>query len=155
MKIRDGRITFLFNHNGATIELHDSDSSATFVKIELTEVQVCTMFSRLGYTETESMEVFNLDRLNKKLVTRSFSFEIPENCSWSNDRDKVKKLAVRKCPAGWEPDLYFNSQGSFFHDGKKFYARTTIRKWVERKIKIRRWVEKDVKPLTGRRKRNV
>lgn len=131
MKLKDAKITMLFNENGATIEVHDRTSALTFIEIELNQEQVCRILSRQGYVECKNVEVFNLDRINKKLVHKPFEFKIgAKNITYYKDEKKIaQETLVKVCPDGWTPDLSFDSQGSFFTKDGIRYARTTIRKW--------------------------
>jgi hypothetical protein len=58
-------------------------------------------------------------------------FEVPKWNTDISDKEQAMELAKEHCPYGWTPDLYFNSQDSFFYKDKKRFARTTIRRWVE------------------------
>lgn len=61
-----GKITFLVDKNKTTIQLHDDGASITFCEIELTNDQLASALSRMGYTECKSVNVFGLDKLGKK-----------------------------------------------------------------------------------------
>jgi len=127
MKLNDGRITMLASENGMIIELRDNDASVVFAKVEMNTKQLAQALSRLGYT-TCKIEVQGLDKLGKKMEIDKLVFEIPDD--WYNEKELAMTLVKEKCPEGWTPDLYFNSQNSFFiKDGVRF-ARTTIRRWV-------------------------
>jgi hypothetical protein len=117
--------------NGMKIELVDNDASCIFAVVKLNAVQTCQALSRLGYTEC-SMEVFNLDQVGKKMEHKPFEFEIPQDSPWKKGREIIAEIAKEKCPEGWKPDLSFSSQGSFFRKDDKQYARTTIRRWVDK-----------------------
>ena len=130
MKLKNGRITMLASEDGMKIELHDNDASITFAHIKLTPIQLAQALSRLGYTECK-IEVHLLDKIGKKMKNKKFTFELPETNTFRN-MDMAKKIAIESCPEGWEPDLHFGSQGSFFTKDGKQYARTTIRRWVDK-----------------------
>lgn len=133
MKI-NGKITILCDREGATIELHDDDARVTFATVQLNPVQLGQALGRLGYTECESVEVRGLDKVGKKMENKEFIFEVPEDLSCKRDiRDKILIPILEKvCPKGWIPDTSFSSQGSFFSKGGKYYAKTPIRRWVEK-----------------------
>lgn len=136
MIIRDAAITLLTGKNGVSIELHDQDASITFAKISLTPEQFSLALSRLAYTRC-SMEVHNLEKIGTVLETKKLEFQIPYSiyylCSHTERDQKLKEILEEKCPKGWKPDIYFNSQDSFFKKGGKYYARTVIRRWVDKK----------------------
>lgn len=129
MKLIDGRITFLVGQEETTIELHDMQASVTFAKIHLTPEELSSALSRLGYTRC-SIEVYNLDRLNKKMRHRRLVVEMPSNKPI--DKKMARMLIAKKCPDGWEPDYYLNSQDTFFTKDRKNYVQCTIRRWGAR-----------------------
>lgn len=128
MKIQ-GAITFLFNADGATLEIKDRASSITFVEVKLTTKQVCQMLSRLAHTDCEEVLVHNLDIIGKKMESKPFEFEIPE-CDWSEKKQCAIETLKVVCPEGWYADTHFMSRDSFFSKDGKEYARTFIRRWV-------------------------
>lgn len=131
MELKDCRLTFLVNQDGARIELHDGISESLFFEGRLSAEQLASALSRLAHTHMESASVFNLHKLNKKHEHRMFTFEIPGKSSYHAGIEGVRKIAVEKCPYGWEADLSFSSQGSFFEENGKSYARTIIRRWID------------------------
>ena len=128
MKLKDGRITLLFDNDGMKIELHDNDASITFADIRLDKEQTCQALSSLGYTQCD-IKMGGLDKIGKKMEVDDLIFEMPK-VNWSEENSVAKKIAVEKCLIGWEPDLSFSSQGSFFYKDDKYYAKTFIRRWV-------------------------
>ena len=132
MKLSDGRITILFGDDGLRIEVRDGKASTMFARIKLNQKQSCQALSRLGHTPCK-IEVYGLDKVGKKHENKTFEFEMPEKNEYLYG-DPQKALAVvtvkKVCPEGWEPDLYFSSQNSFFEKNGKPWARTTIRRWV-------------------------
>lgn len=130
--ILDGSITMLAAEDGVRIELRDNASSSLFAVVKLSPTQFCQAMSRLAHTPCEKMEVFDLEKLGKTLEYKPFEFEMPI-VDFNTDRKKEADELVRKlCPKGWTPDLYFNSQSSFFRRDEKSFARTTIRRWVKK-----------------------
>jgi len=132
MKI-NGKITLLCEGDNVKLELHDDDSSITFVRVELTAKQFTQALGRLAHTPCKSMEVRGLERVGTKMENQTFIFEVPESVPWKHEeRVKILKPILDKvCPEGWIPDMGFNSQNSFFTNEGKNYARTTIRRWVK------------------------
>ena len=128
MKLKDGRISILADKGGVKIELYDLTAGRTFAVISLTPEQFTQALSRLMYTECE-IALHNLDIVGKTMKMDRLTFELPTGTDYKNRTDIAVKLAIEKCPEGWEPDLYFNSQESFFTKDDKNYARTVIRKW--------------------------
>ncbi len=128
MELKQGQITFLFDEEGAYLEIKDQLANMTFVRIKLNEKQVCQMLSRLSNTECQKIEVFGLNKVGKEHENKTFEFELSKH-----DYMEAKQCALETikdvCPDGWISDGYFNSRDSFFEkDGKK-YARVCIRRW--------------------------
>lgn len=126
----DCKITFLVNYDqDTTIQLHDPVSSITFAEVHLTNDQLAMALSRLGYTPCK-IELRGLDKVGKKMIVDKLEFEMPLY-TFSTRKEIAYAEADRVCPEGWEADLYFGSQNSFFKKDGKEYARTTIRKWID------------------------
>lgn len=125
----DGRISILSSYDDSIrITIEDKTSGVTFVDIELTREQfVNATMNRLASSNVKKMTVRYLDLVGKKMVMKSFSFEVKKYRDEEEAREKVKSI----CPEGWVPDLGFGSQGSFYTKGDKVFARTTIRQWVD------------------------
>ena len=135
MKI-DGKVSIFVGSEGATIELHDSDSGITFVRVKMTTAQFCGAIGRLAYSECVEMHVpdIGIKNIGKKLEIEKFVFELPENIDRYSDKNILAEMAQKQAPEGWIADSYFGSHDSFFtnrEDGKK-YARVTIRRWVDK-----------------------
>ncbi len=125
----DGKITMLFGEDGLRIEVQDETSSLTFIRIKLNAEQTCQVMSRLANTPCEKVEVYGLDKINKKMEHKQFEFEIPNDLNYKNRKERCCEIVKGICPKGWEPDYYFESQTSFFSKNDKDYARCIIRKW--------------------------
>lgn len=54
--------------------------------------------------------------------------------SWKTRKKAAADIADRVCPDGWIADHYFNSQNSFYYKDGQTWARTTIRRWVDKEI---------------------
>lgn len=133
MKLNKGSATLLANADGfVTLELTDEDAAQTFIKVTFTANQFVSALSRLGNTPCD-VEVYAIERIGKKHEHQAWEFEMPqvsEILSRDTAQQTAISLATAYCPDGWTPDLYFNSQGSFFSRDGKNYARTIIRRWV-------------------------
>ncbi len=129
MKI-DARITILGSEHGVEIEIEDRLSSRTFVKVSLTPEQfVQAAMGRLACQKCDC-EVYQLDRVGKKMEMDTLRFEMPK-MDWKVREESAYRIALEKCPEGWEPDQCFGSKGSFYRDGETEMAKCTIRRWVE------------------------
>ena len=129
MKLK-GQLTLLFNQDGMHIEIRDPASGKTFISLELDAKQTCQALSRLGHTHCE-MKVHDLDKVGLTKEWKPWEFPCGGNV-WDQGKHHIRKKACDLCPEGWEPDLGFNSQGSFFTKGDVPWARTTIRRWVKK-----------------------
>lgn len=130
MKLKEAAISILVGEDVTTIELYDKTASIKFAEIKLTAEQFCQALSRLAHTPCQ-IEVHNLDNVGKMMEHRPFEFAVPEKI-WNskNHRELIAVYAKKICPKGWISSDYFNSQDSFFFEGKQRMARCTIRRWV-------------------------
>ena len=108
MKLREGKITLLFDDDGLSIELIDGLSTTHFAKVRLNPEQTVKALARLGYCPCE-IEVGGLDRVGKKLEHKKFEFEIPKAGEYYLDKDEAARLAKELCPSGWRPGRCFPS----------------------------------------------
>jgi len=133
MKLEDARISILIDREKTRIELHDMSASIMFLEITLTAEQLSSALSRLAYTECE-IEINGFDKIGKSMELSTLEFELPESIDrYKKDAaDKIKDLAIQNCPVDWKPDLSFNSQNSFFSKDGKQYARTFMRRWINK-----------------------
>lgn len=115
-----------------TITVYDKDSATNFLHMVMTREQfINATMNNLAHTDVGSASLENIDRVGKTLELDKLVVEIPKH----EDHVAAARLVSEQCPEGWVPDLYFQSQGSFFSDEGKYYARTTIRRWVEKENK--------------------
>lgn len=114
------------------IELAERVTTQAIAKIKFTPEQWFNLISGLGYTKClAKVDLDAVSRIGKKMQMAPLTFEMPDDGWLAEYRKKIaRKLAKEKCPDGWEPDLHFGSQGSFFNKEGKSWARTTIRRWV-------------------------
>ena len=132
MKLNDPRITILINREYTVIELHEHQSNVMFCRIRITPEQLSAALSRHGRVEC-SIDVDGLDKLGKVHENKSFEFEINDNIQRKDIiylNDLCLKALKKNNMSEWTPDLYYNSQDSFFKKDEKQYARVTIRRWT-------------------------
>ncbi|QGH72887.1 MAG: hypothetical protein [Podoviridae sp. ctrTa16] len=123
-------LTFLVNREHTTIEIKDDSSRALFFRGQLTPQELSEALSRMCATKFKG-EVMNLCKVGKTHECKRFSFCISRELYSSRNEEEIYKAALSVVPDGWTPDMYFNSQDSFFIDNDgKHYARTTIRRYV-------------------------
>jgi hypothetical protein len=111
------------------ITVYDKDSATNFLQMVMTREQfVNATMNRLAHTEVGSAYFENVERVGKTLEMDTSIVEIPVY----GDKESAAKITQEKCPEGWVPDLYFQSQESFFSKDGKNYARCNIKRWVEK-----------------------
>jgi len=129
MQLEDGRITILASPEKVDIEIRDHSAAISFVRVRMTPEQWATALSRLAYT-TCDVHVRGLERVGLTMENRAFTFPLPEGTDYKDQKERAIEEVEHICPEGWEPDLWFNSQDSFYKLEGWPYARTTIRRWV-------------------------
>ena len=125
------KLTLLVSGDAVTIEVHDAAAAVRFLTLELTPEQFCAVLGRLAMVPCQSAKVTGLDLVGKSHECKNFEFPLPAGVKW-RDKEAATTEVQRVCPDGWEPDLYFSSQDSFFDREGQRWARTMIRRWVER-----------------------
>ena len=128
----DGRITLW--GNTLTIDIEDFDAMAMVVEVRLTEEQFVKLLAKnMGHVRCELlMDERNFARFGKKMICKKFEFPVPKNTYRAGRSAKIKQLADENLPEGWFCDYSFGSQDSFFDKDGQSYARTIIRKWVDK-----------------------
>jgi len=86
--------------------------------------------NRLGRTDVQKAEIMDIERLGKTMEINRFEMEIPEELRNKKEEEIISKLIISACPDDWDPDLYFDSKGSFFEKNGKEYVSVTLRRWV-------------------------
>ncbi len=130
----NGNISLLVGGDSTTIEISDSDSGITFVRVVLSPEQLSSALSRLAMTETESCKVYGLQKIGKKQENKSILIPTKEENQYSVKKDKNLDIIiddyVNENFQGWEADHYYNSQNSFQTKDNIVYVKQTIRRWV-------------------------
>lgn len=115
--------------HGIMIRIKDIDAGISFIDITMTKEQfVDATMNRLGNTKVLKAEVRDLDKVGKQCKARTLEFPMPEGSAY-RDKEAAAREAIMRCPLGWEAELYFGSQDSFFKRDGAEWARTTIRMW--------------------------
>jgi len=129
----NAEVSILFDDDGLKIEVNDADAGISFLELHLNQEQTCKALSRLDNTGCETAEVWGLEHVGKTQEHEMFEFQLPAGTDLYN-RDKRAAITEidRVCPLGWKADHHFSSQGSFFTKDDQPWARTTIRRWVEK-----------------------
>jgi hypothetical protein len=131
IKLTEPKISILINQEGTTIELFDSKSSRTFVRVKLTNDQLASALSRPNRTDCQ-IDAYNLELIDKQMEHKSFEFEIHPLMRTSKgalNQRCLKNLALQNM-SDWTPEMTYSSQDSFYSKDGKDFARTIIRRWV-------------------------
>ena len=86
--------------------------------------------SRLVGQECD-VELINPDKFGKKREHSIIEFKVADKYEYGKSEELAKEKVGAACPDGWEPDMYFSSQNSFFRKGEEMWARTSIFRWVD------------------------
>lgn len=128
----NGNITMLFNEDGLTIEITDSNACIQFLNIKLDSQKVCQAFGRLANIPC-NIQLNGIEKIGKKMEHKQMYF-ILEDENYDTREKSAYQKALKICKEeneGFIPENYFRSQNSFnFENDKKLYARCTARRWV-------------------------
>lgn len=138
MKIKNSRITIRASSGNPpggdadlTIILYDNDAHIQFAEIFLTPEQFVAAMSRLEQVECE-INIFGLENIGKLRVMQPIEFSLGvKSIVGIKEKELAQAILKDKCPEGWIPEGYFNSQNSFFNKDGEIWARTHIHKWVD------------------------
>lgn len=133
MKKISGDVTILIDENGAHIEVRDKNASILLVDVKMTPESFMAALGRTGHCPADLQVTEYPERIGKTMKVDSLSFQLPARAKnlYGEECANIARLKAEKvCPKGWQADMYFGSQNSYFtaKDGQK-WARTTIRKW--------------------------
>ena len=131
----DVKVTILLDEAGLRIQLTDANSGVRFCNVKLHPKAACAAMGRLSQTPGKA-EIYGLENVGKYLIFETLIFEMPEHDEYDcgeDTREIAAREAERLCPEGWTPDKSFNSQDTFWKDGDKRMAKTTIRSYVGKK----------------------
>jgi len=134
----NAQISLLFNREGLHLQVFDNDANVQFLEIYLNQDQTCDALSRLARTKCMKCEVNHLDKVGLVREMEKLEFEIPSD-SYLENRNRHNtacEIAKKVCPKGWTPELYFDSQDSFFFKDNKTFAKTSRYRWVKKDEKV-------------------
>lgn len=114
----------------------DDSSAITFMTVKFDLKNVHEMLHGISSVECD-IELNGIENVGKKLEIDKFSFEIPEELKYDNDRrKKLYEMALEKFPdhlkeEGWEIKPYLGSQSSFTRNKEgKSLVNFTIKRYV-------------------------
>ena len=114
-----------------SIRIKDKCSRISFVDIRIGYAEFTEALTGMSEMECELI-TRGLQNVGKQKETMPLEFLVCPKGNPIGDRKKVAKdLAIANTPNGWTPDLYFDSQKSFYHEGTELWARTNIYRYVE------------------------
>ena len=116
------------NEEWIEIRIQDSLSSLEFVTVKMSCEDFAKALTGMGSCPGIGV-VSGLDRVGKVHENDTITFILPQNTDFKNKKEIASQMALEACPKGWEPDLYFASQNSFFMKDGREWARCTIRRW--------------------------
>lgn len=132
LKLDNCTISFSFlrgeDNSRVKINLKDKNSLIDFATVELNSDQFIQVLAGWMDVSCEEASFNSLDLIGKKQENSEFVFEIgKENY---HNKQKTKIILEKNCPEGWAVFDSFSSYGSFFTKDNKYYAKSTIRRWV-------------------------
>jgi hypothetical protein len=136
IKLTDPRITIFASEEGVKIEVHDNTALIQFLEITMSPEKFLAALGRQGHVKCESATIMGLDRIGKKHENKTVEIPLPDEIKVPDKQRKEKAFKAAKAYVaeyfpGWIPDNHFSSQGSFFKKGEEWWARVTIRRWIE------------------------
>lgn len=133
----DARIDIFCGRDGFEINIHDDEAGIKMLALKMTPENFTAALGRLAHAKCESAKAYGLELVGKAQEREAIEFVVPD--LGRHDSDELKrvasKLAEEYCAQekpGWKPDNYYNSRDSFFRKDGLQYARTFIRRWVEK-----------------------
>lgn len=112
-----------------SIRLRCESSRTRFLDLEMDYAEFAQALTGLSEVNCKII-TRKLDRIGKTKETRPLEFMVPEGKHL--DKSVAKDRATKEVPEGWVSDAYFNSTDSFFQKNGKYWARTTMSRWVDR-----------------------
>ena len=103
------------------------DGSRESITAKLTLEDFAMAVTGLGYRPCEMEIPRDPSRLGFLKERMQVSAPVP-----SGNRKDAAAAIIAATPEGWEPDLYFKSQGSFSEYGPNLVAHTCAYRWVKR-----------------------
>lgn len=113
----------------ATLELRDYDSAAVFVTAKITAANLLAALGRLCDVKLESCELLDYEKVGKELESKVFEFVMP-SVDATNRVAVAQEEVARICPEGWETEVSFSDQDSFFYEAGRLHAKCILSRWV-------------------------
>ncbi len=128
----DAQVTILCTGDKVEMWVEDKDSHNQFLELEMSAEAFTAALGRLAARPAKAI-VRGLDKIGTAQEIKTWEFQVTDITYDSFYHERLglaEAIAKQDCPEGWEPDMGFNSQNSFFRKGEEEWARTTIRRWV-------------------------
>lgn len=129
MKLDNGKITFLVNSDYTEITIEDGDANTLLAHIKLTPEQLSLILSRMGSVRCE-ITTGPIERIGKTHECKTFEFENPY--TQSELPLACAEALLKEGMHEWVSDNHYGSKNSLFKKDGKNYARTTIRRWINK-----------------------
>lgn len=112
------------------IEVECEKSGTRFLELRISHADMMKAIQRSGDQKCK-IKCRGLHQVGKKMEHKQFEFPFDRRKIPFKELDEMaSREAIRVCPEGWYPDLYFGSKNSFFTKDGTEWARTIIRRWV-------------------------
>jgi len=129
MSVRIGRASSSTEDDYMILEVEDREANVLFLRLKMSLGEFANVIT--NRTGQGTADVRGLECIGKVHQCKTFVFELPKDSEFRS-KEAAREAVQEACPEGWTPDTCFNSQSSFFREGDKQYARTFIRRWVEK-----------------------
>jgi hypothetical protein len=124
----NAKIDLLFNEDGLDINVYDRSSGLLVMELKLGKDETMEALSRYSRTPCE-MKTYNLNKIGKKLRVASLYFKLKDSIDYRDRKKIAVETILSVVPPGWECDMYFDSQDSFFTFNKESWCKVTIRRY--------------------------
>jgi hypothetical protein len=132
--IVSGKIS-IFVGEETRIEVKDTSSNTTFLRINLDPIQFTQALGRLACVDCD-LDVYGVDRIGKKHEHKKYEFQLPDDYDTYVKSERYEELSSY-CQElldvegeGYICDRYFGSKDSFFVRDNLKWGRITIRRYV-------------------------
>lgn len=125
-------LTIMITDDEVTIEV--SEGYSKVITLTTTHRDFMRALGRLADVPCTEGVLLRPDVVGKVEEHKPLEFPLPGVPTTVMHQHRVaaaEREALRLCPKGWTSDQSFSSQDSFFKKDGKYWARTTIRRWVK------------------------
>jgi hypothetical protein len=131
-KLSISKINSFDEVNKIRITVEDEDAGVSFVTVSIDTANFAECLTGLHGVDCE-MEIRGLKNVGKVIERDTLEFQLSSN-SWCDKKERAIQEVDAHVPEGWQTTKYFGSQDSFFSKGEECWARTQIKRWVDKEI---------------------